>query len=113
MFHYLDHKDRQGKPRTACGLQAEHAWTPTFWERGAFLDYQGNKHNGTGPADRCPHCAAVARGTKHSHPRTFDEYAGLWAAVIRNPATGRDQWANLGTVASIGNANARYKARHA
>jgi hypothetical protein len=79
MLHYIDHNDRQGKPRTACGQLARHVWTPTFWDRAAFLSWSVDLENGTGPADRCPHCVKVATGTKHTTPRTFDEYAGTWA----------------------------------
>jgi hypothetical protein len=101
MFHYIDHKDRQGQPRTACGLNAHHVWTPTFWERGAFLDYKGNPGNGTGPADRCPHCAKVAKGTKHNQRRTFDEYAGLWAAKVYDFGQEREVWHRLTSRLSI------------
>lgn len=112
MFHYIDHKDRQGAPRTACGLNACHAWTPTFWDRVAFLAYQGNPRSGTGPADRCKHCERAATGTKHQHPRTFDEYAGRWAAKLFDYGKEREAWTSLGTIASNGNANARYNAKH-
>jgi hypothetical protein len=101
MFHYIDHKDRQGQPRTACGKLAQHAWTPTFWERAAFQAYQGNPRNGSGPADRCPKCAQVAAGTKHHQPRTFDEYAGLWVAKVYDFGQGREVWHRLTSRLSI------------
>lgn len=112
MFHYIDHNDRAGIPRTGCGLNAHHAWTPTFRDRAGFTAYQGNPRNGTGPADRCPRCAKAANGTKHQHPRTFDEYAGLWACKVYDYGLQRKAWMNLGTIATNSNANARYYARH-
>ena len=95
MEHYIDHKDKQGRPRTACGQFAKHVHTPTFWERQDFIDRPVNFAKGTGPTDRCPQCLAVAQGTKHHAPRTFDEYAALWAAKIYDFGQERETWTRL------------------
>lgn len=93
MLHYIDHKDRQGRPRTACGQLAQHMWTPTYWDRAAFIAWPLKATSG--PADRCPQCLRAARGTKHSTPRTFDEYSGLWAAKLWDFGLMRDTWTRL------------------
>jgi len=95
MLHYIDHNDRQGKPRTACGKDARQVWTPTYRNRAAFLSWAVDLDKGTGPADRCPHCVKVATGRKHTTPRTFDEYAGTWAVMGYSFALGRPQWTRL------------------
>lgn len=95
MFHYIDHKDRQGTPRTACGLNAYHAWTPTFWDRVAFMAYQGNPRSGTGPADRCKHCERAATGTKHQAPAQPGLH--FWAEATDGPA-GRTVYAVISQV---------------
>lgn len=89
MHHYIDHKDRQGRPRTACGQLAANAWTPCFWSRADFIAFRAP---GIGPADRCPACLKVADGRKHQPARSFDEYAGTWAV---NSAEG---WGRLPSI---------------